>query len=243
VDLKELESGVNPHKHWYYQTKKICLLNFFRTKVVEQGKRVTVIDIGAGSGFFSLELYRTYRDYIEKIFLVDLHYTEEEILNTRDVHIQKLRSMPIDVDNAFLVMMDVIEHVENDRQFVKEIFSKLSARTYFYITVPAFQSLWSGHDVFLGHYRRYTLPQITGLVKQTGSHINQAYYQYALIFPLVWILRRWSNPSDKPQNDMKAVSPMLNWLLEKLLSLEMSLAKHNQLFGLTCVIEGFSTKK
>ena len=28
MDLKELENGVNPDTHWYYQSKKLPLLRF-----------------------------------------------------------------------------------------------------------------------------------------------------------------------------------------------------------------------
>lgn len=58
MDLKELESGVNPNTHWYYQTKKIQLRKFFEKKVVAPRQKVTVIDIGSGSGFFSQEIYK-----------------------------------------------------------------------------------------------------------------------------------------------------------------------------------------
>jgi len=36
----------------------------------------------------------------------------------------------------------------------------------FFISLPAFEFLWSGHDVFLEHYRRYTLRQVRDVVQR-----------------------------------------------------------------------------
>ncbi|MGF1567779.1 MAG: hypothetical protein ACFCVD_06875 [Nodosilinea sp.] len=239
MDLKELESGVNPDQHWYYQTKKVCLLDFFKRTIVKHRQKVTLIDIGAGSGFFSLEIYKTYGDYVDSILLVDLYYSEQEVADSRGLLVQKLTTIPDDVSNAFIIMMDVIEHVEDDYTFFSSLLSKVSSRSFFYITVPAFQSLWSGHDVFLGHYRRYTLPQLRLLLRQDKIHTLNTFYQYALIFPLVWVLRKLPRKSAKPKNDMKPTSPIINLVLEMLLSLEMRLAKYNNWFGLTCTAEGY----
>jgi hypothetical protein len=53
--------------------------------------------------------------------------------------------------------MDVIEHVEDDVGLVREYANKVAPGTRFITTVPAFMWLWSGHDVFLEYFRRYTL--------------------------------------------------------------------------------------
>ncbi len=57
-------------------------------------------------------------------------------------------------------MMDVIEHVEDDVGLVRGYVDKVAGGTRFIVTVPALMWLWSGHDVFLEHYRRYTLTSI-----------------------------------------------------------------------------------
>ena len=56
MDLNEIESGVIPTSHWYYQSKKVPLLRYFKKLGHIQGKKLTVIDFGAGSGFFTYEL-------------------------------------------------------------------------------------------------------------------------------------------------------------------------------------------
>ena len=54
-------------------------------------------------------------------------------------------------------MMDVLEHVSDDVGLVREYAKRAKPGTRFVVSVPAFMWLWSGHDVFLEHHRRYTL--------------------------------------------------------------------------------------
>jgi hypothetical protein len=59
----------------------------------------------------------------------------------------------VDQSDADLVLlMDVIEHVEDDVGLVREYANKVAPGTRFITTVPAFMWLWSGHDVFLEHF-------------------------------------------------------------------------------------------
>ena len=55
MDLKELENGVDPSVHWYYQSKKVPLLKYFKKLHQKAGKPLTVIDFGSGSGFFAYD--------------------------------------------------------------------------------------------------------------------------------------------------------------------------------------------
>jgi SAM-dependent methyltransferase len=52
-------------------------------------------------------------------------------------------------------MFDVIEHIEDDRGLAAQVHRILEPGGYFYVTVPAFNWLWSGADVDALHYRRY----------------------------------------------------------------------------------------
>lgn len=53
-------------------------------------------------------------------------------------------------------MFDVIEHIEDDRAVAAQVNRILQPRGYFYLTVPAFNWLWSGADVDALHFRRYS---------------------------------------------------------------------------------------
>src|SRR5690606_38409938 len=53
---------------------------------------------------------------------------------------------------------------------------------FYFFAVPAFQSVFSSHDVLLGHYRRYTLAQLTTLLRRNGFEIiDKGYYFSSLL--------------------------------------------------------------
>ncbi len=243
MDIKELKSGVNPDTHWYYQSKKVPLLAFFEELVAKQGKPLTVIDFGAGSGFFTYELHRAFPQHIAKALLIDIEYTDEELAETKEAAVQKLRYIPEGINDAVVIMMDVLEHIENDLAVLEDIKQRTGQNIHYFITVPAFMSVWSSHDVYLGHFRRYTLPTLTSLLNNAKSSINSKYYIFGSIFPLVWLVRRikrsnTENMEEPTSSDMKPIPGPINSLLKAYNTMEMGLRKWNSWFGLTCVAEG-----
>lgn len=242
MDLKELESGVDPSVNWYYQSKKVPLFKYFKQLAKEQGKKLTVIDFGSGSGFFAYELFEAFPEYIEDVLLIDIGYTEEEMAETKNEPVKKLRYIPHGINDSIVIMMDVLEHIEDDYAILEDIKSRLGANAHFFITVPAFMSVWSSHDVYLGHYRRYTIPMVKKLLTGTKCNIDKQYYIYGSIFPLVWMVRRLKKNEDNMKNpessDMKPLPGPINFILKKYNSFEMNFRKMNKLFGLTCVAEG-----
>lgn len=243
MDIKELKSGVDPETHWYYQSKKLPLLSFFEKLAKQQQKPLTVIDFGAGSGFFAYELHRAFPQYIKETLLVDIEYTDEELAETAGQPVRKLRYIPEGIDDAVVIMMDVLEHIENDLAVLEDIKQRTGENIHYFITVPAFMSVWSSHDVYLGHFRRYTLPTLTSLLNNAQSRIDSKYYIYGSIFPLVWLIRRLKrsnseNMEEPTSSDMKPIPGPVNAILKAYNSFEMNLRKWNQWFGLTCVAEG-----
>ena len=88
-------------------------------------------------------------------------------------------------------MMDVLEHVDNDAGLVRHYATKVPSGAHFLVTVPAFRFLWSGHDVFLEHKRRYTLAEIEQTMRMPASTSCAAPTTSASSF-------RWPPPSASP---------------------------------------------
>jgi hypothetical protein len=242
MDLKELESGVDQKTHWYYQSKKVPLFRYFEKVVKEAGRKITVIDFGSGSGFFAYELFEAYPEHIDDVLLIDIGYSEEELEETKNAPVKKLHHIPQGVDNCIVIMMDVLEHIENDYAIIEDIKKRVGSNAWYFITVPAFMSVWSTHDVYLGHYRRYTIPMVKKLMAHHRCTITNQYYIFAAIFPLVWLVRKLKKNEqsmEAPQSsDMAPLPAPLNVLMRGYNSFEMNFRKMNTCFGLTCVAEG-----
>jgi hypothetical protein len=79
-------------------------------------------------------------------------------------------------------LFDVLEHIEDDREMLVWLLEKLTPGGRLYLTVPAFQVLWSYEDVHAGHFRRYRCKRIVELLTATGFRVDYSSYMF---FPLV----------------------------------------------------------
>jgi SAM-dependent methyltransferase len=240
MDLKELEAGVNPEVHWYYQSKILPLISYTR-KLLTNGVPLTIVDVGSGSGFFAISLEKEFRDKIKKVYLVDINYTVEEIAATKNDKIQKTLRIPNEIENGLVILMDVLEHLEDDLKMLQDIKAASKGNNnHFFITVPAFYSLWSGHDVYLGHYRRYKIDTLNKVLNEAKYNIENTYYLYGSLFPMVWTVRKMQNMLKQKEatSNMKPFSPLLNKVLLGITSIDMKLATANKVFGVSCVSQG-----
>lgn len=73
-------------------------------------------------------------------------------------------------DNAIpqAMLLDVLEHIENDEDFLRLLYKKLEPDGKVLITVPAFKCLWSNEDVSAGHFRRYRDKQLKNVAEKCG---------------------------------------------------------------------------
>ena len=240
MDLKELEAGIDPSSHWYYQSKKLPMLSYVK-KQLDKHQPIQIIDVGSGSGFFAYEIEMTLSSQINKVYLVDIGYTKEEMQATQAQKIEKVLYIPERIENSVVILMDVLEHIEDDIAMLQAIKKNcVGDNNHFFITVPAFESLWSGHDDYLGHYRRYRIATLKRALKTANFTVTNSYYLYGTLFPLVWTIRKIANLFKKgeAQSDMKPTSDFINTLLLKFNAAEMRIAKNNKLFGVSCVAQG-----
>ena len=136
---------------------------------------------------------------------------------------------------------DILEHLENDQQAIKNIFNSLKAGGYFFFTAPAYQWLFSSHDIVLGHQRRYSKKKIALKLKKVGFKIIELNYWNLLLFPAIFVIRITKKIFIKishkniHKSDMKNHNKYIEQILFQILNLENKLISHNinLPFGLT----------
>ncbi|HVE94429.1 MAG TPA: methyltransferase domain-containing protein [Acidimicrobiales bacterium] len=228
MDLRELEQGVDPSGHWYYQTKAQALALSLQRVGHTPG---VVKDIGAGSGFFSSFLLE--RHHNAKALCIDPNYTDEQLgQSTGRLTFERQDTWgPADL----YLFMDVIEHVPDDTRLLEHYVEDAPPGALFFISVPAFEFLWSGHDVYLQHYRRYTLPQLERVSVRSGLEVLYGRYLYGTTFPVVLALRTLRRRSHAVASDLRPAGPRLNGLLTNILSAENRL-RGNRVAGSTAIV-------
>ena len=88
-------------------------------------------------------------------------------------------------------LFDVLEHIETDRAFLVSLRPYLKDRGRLYLTVPAYQWLWSSSDVHGGHFRRYTRSALRHTLEAAGFHVEFTSYFFSWLPLPVLVFRSW----------------------------------------------------
>lgn len=229
MDLKEEDIlGADIGRHWYYRSKAAAL-----GRMVGGIGAHGILDVGAGSGFFSRHLLQT--TSARSALCVDIGYAAERDDSTAGKPVHYRRDVgPTDCD--LVLMMDVLEHVDDDRGLLRHYAAKVPAGAHFLVTVPAFAFLWSGHDVFLEHKRRYQLTEMEAVVADAGLQMVRGAYYFGLVFPLAAALRLATRSSSEPMSSLRRHGPLTNALLSAACTAELPFFRLNRLAGLTAFV-------
>ncbi len=150
---------------------------------------------------------------------------------------------------TFVNAFDVLEHVENDIGVLREINRVLADSGFLVIAVPAFNMLWSQHDIANFHKRRYRSAMLKEKVEKAGFKVKRMTYANFFLFPPVLLFRivqyrilgRISGRSGEAKRTrVEGLPGSLNAILHGILKLESLLIKKVDLpFGvaLLCVAE------
>jgi SAM-dependent methyltransferase len=84
---------------------------------------------------------------------------------------------------------DVLEHVTNRQDFLREVLRVLVPGGHFIATVPALQLLWSHADVEAGHYLRYSRGTLRKELEMHGFDVLSLGYFFALTVPPLLFIR------------------------------------------------------
>ena len=132
----------------------------------------SVLDVGSGDAWFARQLV----DEIDPRATVccwDAEYRADSIRTLREstprIHFSSGRP---DLRADLVLLLDVLEHVEDDAGFLRELtLHSLAPGAHVLVSVPAYGALYASHDTFLGHHRRYAPSSCASLLERAGLRI------------------------------------------------------------------------
>jgi hypothetical protein len=130
----------------------------------------------------------------------------------------------------------VLEHVDDDRGLLRHYAAKVPPGAHFLVTVPAFGFLWSGHDVFLEHKRRYRLGEIETAMRAADLQVVRGSYYFGFVFPLAAAVRLAARGETEPRSNLKKHGAITNGLLGAICAAELPLFPINRLAGLSAFV-------
>lgn len=177
--------------HWYYSGKRKLVGEWIK-RVRPLGAADTLLDCGAGTGRFGMEMSQRCRvlvldDHEESLRLLRERFPRENVLTLDGEGQVPLPDASVDCITA----LDVLEHTPDDRAVVDGFHRLLKPGGVAVITVPACMALWSDWDVSLHHYRRYSRRELHALFVPESWEVAYINYTNVLVFPVVWLSRRW----------------------------------------------------
>ena len=230
MDLKEalkfdgIEEEIN---HWWIKTR----FNYING-IIEyyNSNNLTIVEYGCGTGnnIYHLLKKSPYSSKIESIIGIDPNLRNLETPYWAiDYKCSFNNYLPRSIKADIVIAMDVLEHIQDDYLALKDWKDTLKPNGLLLITVPAFQHLWSSHDVFLRHHRRYNKKAMRELAISTGLQTVKLNYIFSYIYPIVFILRRYLPNKANIFGDLKKHNEIINTILSLLGKLEYKFGGSN----------------
>jgi len=188
---------------------------------------LNVLDYGCGTGGFLYELDR--RLCFRSTLGVDISPKAVALAKRYGDHYGQIKDHGTDVVRGrdLVLLMDVIEHVEDDLPFLRGIAEGMQEGAHVLITVPAMPILYSEWDKTLGHYRRYTIKGLKDLAADAGLKVVSVGYFHFLLSFVVYIRRSLLKAKfSRDTCEFPPVHPAVNRLLIVLGKIELILGKH-----------------
>jgi SAM-dependent methyltransferase len=219
----ELQTHRAEDRHWWYRGRRAVLERVIAELSLPPQARI--LDAGCGSGRNMLELARS-----GTVTGIELSAMSACLARAREagrVIEGSVLEMPLDDESFDLaVCLDVIEHLQDDLAALRELRRVVAPGGWLLVTVPAYQWLWSGHDVINHHRRRYTRRSLLAVAERAGWECRRTTYFNSLLLPVAIMLRvldRLSPKTTESSLDLWIPPEPLNWLLEQPLELEAGL--------------------
>lgn len=174
MDISEVHAG-NANRHPWEISRGSSLL-----RLLDRGKPdAQFIDIGSGDLYFTKALSAL---SLRPVIAVDTEFPETDLELADGIRrFRAIEGVPAGSGDC-VVAMDVLEHVDDDAALLTTIASLAKPGGELLITVPAFQFLYSGHDAFLKHARRYDKNRLGALLRACSLRPVELFYFYSSLF-------------------------------------------------------------
>ena len=208
-------------------------------------RTLTVLDAGCGTGYN----VRHYEQAGQNVFAVDI--APEAIDAVRQRGFRKVcqasvTAIPFQSETFdFVFSFDVLEQfsLESGEKTIREMHRVLKPGGGVFVRVPAFQWMRSSHDEDLRTVRRYSRPELQGMLRSAGFEVRLATYANTLLFPVALVSRSLKALGILRGTDVKPLPPALSWIdpiFRAVLATEAAVlgARHSFPFGLSVICYG-----
>jgi ubiquinone/menaquinone biosynthesis C-methylase UbiE len=222
--------------HWWYEGRRELVRHTLRRFAMPDGR---VLDVGCGTGD-NMEMLED----VSGVAVVGTDLSAHALRHAARgrTEIALAEDLPVAAETCGLVTsMDVVEHLDDDLVGLREYRRVLTQQGLLLLTVPAYQWLWSEHDVRAAHRRRYRVGGLRSVVEAAGFEVLHTTYYNSFLVPPAALLRRTPFRRFVKQTDEEVgnTSPFVSKVMTALTKLERRLALRGSVpFGLSILLVG-----
>ena len=160
------------------------------------------LEVGAGSG----GLANLYKKYIKKFTLIEpdkkLYTLLKKKFRDKKKNIIIKNKQITNIKNKFdvIIYFDVLEHIKNDLNEVRNAKKKLKKDGYLIFNVPAFQMFYNDFDKRVGHFKRYNKKDFYNISRITKLKIDKIFYYDSIGFLFLILSKLFSLDQSEIKN-------------------------------------------
>ncbi|MGA7850883.1 MAG: class I SAM-dependent methyltransferase [Terriglobales bacterium] len=168
-------------KHWWWRSRTELILDKLRQLRPAPGWE-HILDIGCGDALFF--------DRLAEFGEVEGVEPCAKLVSPTSPHRDRIYVCPFDRNfrpgkqYSLILMLDVLEHLEDPIGALRHVLDLLAPVGMVIVTVPAFMSLWTNHDVLNHHLIRYTKHGFRKVARQAGLQTREECYLYHWTCPV-----------------------------------------------------------
>jgi SAM-dependent methyltransferase len=151
-----------------------------------------ILEIGCSSGFLIKELIYLFPNSTivgADVVREPLHKLAKKMPEVPLLRFDILKCPLPEKSIDILIMLNVLEHIDNDNLALSKSFNLLKSGGKLIIEVPAGKYLFDNYDKELNHYRRYNMKDIEIKLKNIGFIIEKKSHIGFILFPIFILIK------------------------------------------------------
>ncbi|MCC2096857.1 MAG: class I SAM-dependent methyltransferase [Hyphomicrobiales bacterium] len=221
-----LEMAETEDQHWWFVSRRAIVTSILDSLKLPQA--ASILEVGSGTSG-NLDMLSRYG----RVTAMEMDETARRISVEKTQGRFDIRAgvcpdaLPFAQERFDLIcMFDVLEHIGPAEETLASLRGLLAPGGRLLVTVPAYQWMWSAHDEFLHHKRRYTAGMLRNQAAAAGLTAERVTYFNTLLFPLAASMRMLDKALGRTTasgNDVPV--PLVNRLFRTVFASERHLLK------------------
>ena len=222
-DLTALHEGAVGDNHPVNRVSRKDAIEQVRKSL--RSDKAVIMEIGCSSGFLIRDLVNSFPGAViigADVVKEPLYQLARDLPGVPLLRFDLLRCPLPDQSVDVLIMLNVLEHIEDDFGALQKAFNLLKPGGVLIIEVPASPILYDSYDVELRHFRRYSTADLYNKLNKAGFTVSRKSHLGFILYPAFAAVKllqkglsfRKNNPVVRKQASSTSSNALVKWAME-----------------------------